>query len=68
MQRDHSVYTTWQFFKSFTHDAVNSFVVMLLYLVEPESSRTLCCKVYKLICVTFKRSVFRTDDLEVYTH
>ena len=31
-----------QFFKSFTHDAVNSFVVMLLYLIEPESSRVLC--------------------------
>ena len=27
---------------------------MLLYLVEPESSRTLCCKVYKPVAVVFK--------------
>ena len=26
---------------------------MLLYLVVPESSRTFCCKVYKLISVVF---------------
>ena len=32
---------------------------MLLYLVEPESSRTLCCKVYKWIDVVFRRVFYR---------
>ena len=41
--------------------AVNTFfVVMLLYLVEPESSRTVYCKVYKRIGVVFK---FRENNL-----
>ena len=30
------------------------YIVMLLYLVEPESSRILCCKVYKRIGVVFR--------------
>ena len=36
---------------------------MLLYLVEPESSRTLCYKVYKRIGVVF-RWFFPGDCLE----
>ena len=44
---------TNQFFKSFTHDAVNSFAVMLLYSVKLESSRTSCCKADKRIGVAF---------------
>ena len=36
---------------------------MLLYLVEPESSRTLYCKVYKWIDVVF-RGVFYRECLE----
>ena len=31
---------------------------MLLYLVQPESSRTFCLKVYKRIAVIFKREGF----------
>ena len=50
---------------------------MLLHLVEPESSRTLCCKVYiiKRIGVVFKwfypTSAFRENNLcesVVFTH
>ena len=36
---------------------------MMLYLVEPESSRTLCCKVYKWIDVVF-RGVFYRECFE----
>ena len=36
---------------------------MLLYLVEPESSRTLCCKVDKWIDVVF-RGVFYRECFE----
>ena len=50
---------TQQFFKPFTYVAVNNNIVMLLYLVEPESSRTLCCKVYKWIDVVSRRVFYR---------
>ena len=44
--------------------AVYVYIVMLLYLVEPESSRTLCCKVYiKQIGVVF-RWFFSQECLE----
>ena len=34
------------------------YIVLLLYLVQPESSRIFCCKVYKLIGVVFRRFLF----------
>ena len=37
---------------------------MLLYLVEPESSRILCCKEYKRIGVVFRRFFFTQECLE----
>ena len=40
---------------------------MLLYVVEQESSRTLCCKVYKRIGVVFRRPcLLECDKRRVY--